>query len=76
MRETRRWQNTHTLGKTHTGGVGCVVLAVVVGQVPVEEVVIVPTHHARVRPDAVETASNVVVCNGVETAADVQSQVF
>ena len=49
-------------------------MAVVVGHVPVEKVVIIPSHHAWVRPDAVETALNMLGCNGVKGAADVQER--
>ena len=63
---------THApLGKAHTGGAGCVVLAVVVCHVTVEKVIVIPTHHTRVRPNAAKTALNVVGCNGVKSAADV-----
>ena len=47
-------------------------MAMVVCHVAVEEVVVVPTHHARGRPNVVETALYVVGCNGVKSAADVQ----
>ena len=64
---------THVpLRKTHTSGAECVVLAMVVCHVAVEKVIVIPSHHARVRPNAAETTLNVVGCNGVKGAADVQ----
>ena len=47
-------------------------LAVVVCHVSVEKVVVIPSHHAKVRPDAAKAALDMVGCNGVKSAANVQ----
>ena len=61
--------------RTHaprSGGTGCVVLAVVICHITVEKIEVIPSHQARVRPDAAETALDMVGCNGVKGAANVQ----
>ena len=60
------------LGEPHARGTRGFVKAMVVGHIAVAKIIVVPADHPRVSPDKAETIPNMIRCDGVESAPDIQ----